>query len=49
MLGTDYPYGMGNPGAVDHILRTPGLNDGQRIAMLGGNAAKLLGITVRPV
>jgi aminocarboxymuconate-semialdehyde decarboxylase len=44
VLGTDYPYGMGDPAAVDHILHTPGLKDEERIAMLGGNAARLLGI-----
>lgn len=44
VLGTDYPYGMGDPAAVDHILHAPGFKDAERIAMLGGNAAKLLGI-----
>ena len=41
MMGTDY----GIPwveGPVDHILATPGLTDADRIAMLGGTAAKLL-------
>jgi aminocarboxymuconate-semialdehyde decarboxylase len=45
VLGTDYPYGMGDPAAVDHILHAPGFKDAERIAMLGGTAAKLLGIT----
>jgi hypothetical protein len=27
---------------VDHVLDTPGLSDAERIAILGGNAAKLL-------
>ena len=44
VLGTDWPYGMGDPTAVDHILRTPGLNDSQRRAMLGETVAKLLRI-----
>jgi len=44
VLGTDWPYGMGDPAAVDHILRTPGLKDAERRAMLGGTAAKLLRI-----
>ena len=44
VLGTDYPYGMGNPRAVDHILGTPGLRDAERRAMLGETAAKLLRI-----
>ena len=30
--------------SVDHILNTPGLNDTERIAILGGNAAKLMKI-----
>jgi hypothetical protein len=29
---------------VDLVLNTPGLNDEQRIAILGGTAARLLGI-----
>jgi len=30
--------------SVDHILNTPGLSDDERIAILGGNAAKLMKI-----
>ena len=41
VMGTDYPYGW-NPTAVDHVLQTPGLSDADRIAILGGNAARLL-------
>ena len=44
VLGTDWPYGMGDPSAVDLILRTPGLKDTDRRAILGDNAAKLLRI-----
>jgi hypothetical protein len=29
---------------VDHVLDTPSLSDADRIAILGGNAAKLLKI-----
>jgi hypothetical protein len=29
---------------VDHILKTPGLSDADRSAMLGDTAARLLGI-----
>ena len=43
MIGTDYPYPWTTT-AVDHILQTPGLSDADRVAMLGGNAMKLLGI-----
>jgi aminocarboxymuconate-semialdehyde decarboxylase len=43
VMGTDYPYPWTST-SVDHILATPGLSDEQRVAMLGGTAAKLLGI-----
>jgi aminocarboxymuconate-semialdehyde decarboxylase len=44
MIGTDYPFPwVSDP--VDHVLKTPGLNDGQREAILGGTAAKLLGLS----
>lgn len=44
LLGTDYPYIMGNTDGVNHILNTPGLSDADKRAILGGNAAKLLGL-----
>ncbi|HKQ65830.1 MAG TPA: amidohydrolase family protein [Methylomirabilota bacterium] len=43
VMGTDYPYPWTKT-SVDHILGTPGLSDDERIAILGGTAAKLLGI-----
>jgi len=43
LVGTDYPYPWTKT-AVDLILQTPGVSDEDRIAMLGGNAMKLLGI-----
>jgi len=43
VMGTDYPYPWTKT-SVDHILGTPGLNDADRVAMLGGTAAGLLGI-----
>jgi aminocarboxymuconate-semialdehyde decarboxylase len=43
VMGTDYPYPWTST-SVDHILATPGLSDADRIAILGGTAAKLLGI-----
>ena len=43
VMGTDYPFPWQDK-AVDHILKTPTLNDAQRVAILGGTAAKLLGI-----
>jgi hypothetical protein len=29
---------------VDHVLNTPSLSDAEKVAILGGNAAKLLNI-----
>lgn len=43
MLGTDYPFPWTST-EVDLILGTPGLTDDERIAILGGTAARLLGI-----
>src|SRR6267142_918334 len=43
VLGTDFPYPWTKT-AVDLVLATPGLSDAERAAMLGGTAAKLLGI-----
>ena len=43
VMGTDYPYPWTST-SVDHILATPGLSDTERVAMLGGTAATLLGI-----
>jgi aminocarboxymuconate-semialdehyde decarboxylase len=43
VIGTDYPYPWTKT-AVEVVLATPGLSDEQRVAILGGNAAKLLGI-----
>jgi aminocarboxymuconate-semialdehyde decarboxylase len=43
VLGTDHPVPWQDKG-VDHILNTPSLSDADKIAILGGNAAKILGI-----
>ena len=43
VLGTDYPFPWQDK-SVDHILSAPTFTDAQRVAMLGGTAAKLLGI-----
>jgi aminocarboxymuconate-semialdehyde decarboxylase len=43
VLGTDHPIPW-QPASVDHILNAEGFTDDERVAMLGGTAAKLLGI-----
>ena len=45
MIGTDYPYPWGNA-AVDAVLETPGLSDAEKAAILGGTAARLMGIKI---
>jgi len=42
VMGTDYPYPWESE-PVEHILRTTGLTDAEREAILGGTAAALLG------
>ena len=43
MLGSDYPLPWEDR-SVDLILAAPGATDAQKVAMLGGTAARLLGI-----
>ncbi|MFO1080054.1 MAG: amidohydrolase family protein [Reyranellaceae bacterium] len=43
VIGTDYPFPWTST-EIDLVLSTPGLSDDERIAILGGTAAKLLGI-----
>ena len=45
VVGTDFPYPWTTT-AVDLIFQTPGLTDAERVAMLGGTAAALLGVKV---
>jgi aminocarboxymuconate-semialdehyde decarboxylase len=43
MYGTDYPFDW--PVGVDFVLKSPFLNNADRIAILGGNASRMLRIT----
>jgi aminocarboxymuconate-semialdehyde decarboxylase len=45
VIGTDHPIPWQDK-SVDHILKTPGFTDAERRAILGGTAARLLGITL---
>jgi aminocarboxymuconate-semialdehyde decarboxylase len=47
MIGTDAPFPWVTA-PVDHVLKTPSLSDVQREAILGGTAAKLLGLNHAP-
>ncbi|HEY6568461.1 MAG TPA: amidohydrolase family protein [Actinomycetota bacterium] len=42
LLGTDYPYDMGEDDPVQLICSVEGLSDADRAKILGGNAARLL-------
>ena len=44
LLGTDYPYDMGESDPIGLVARTPGLSDDDRAAISGGNAVRLLGL-----
>jgi aminocarboxymuconate-semialdehyde decarboxylase len=44
LVGTDYPADMGEIDPIGFIEGAVALDDAQRRAILGGNAARLLGI-----
>jgi aminocarboxymuconate-semialdehyde decarboxylase len=44
LLGTDYPYDMGEEDPVGVVSRVPGLKPAEREAIMGGTAARLLKI-----
>jgi aminocarboxymuconate-semialdehyde decarboxylase len=44
MIGTDYPFDMGSYDPRSQIAAVPGLGPQERDQILGGNAARLLGI-----
>jgi aminocarboxymuconate-semialdehyde decarboxylase len=48
LMGTDYPADMGEVDPIGFIASAPGLDDGERRAILGRNAARLLNIEMPP-
>ena len=44
LLGTDYPFDMGEADPLGLIARVDGLDDAARARVAGGNAARLLGL-----
>ncbi len=46
LMGTDYPYDMAEPDPVGHIDSVEGLSTADKALVWGGNAQRLLGITV---
>ena len=42
VMGTDYPFPMGDPAPVETVKPIPGLSAEQRQLILGGNVARLL-------
>jgi aminocarboxymuconate-semialdehyde decarboxylase len=47
VIGTDYPYDMGYYKPVKFVNGTKSLTRSEKEAILGGNAAKLLGLKAR--
>lgn len=47
VLGTDFPYDMGESDPVGHVGRVDGLSEADRAAIQGGNAARLLKLADR--
>jgi aminocarboxymuconate-semialdehyde decarboxylase len=45
VIGTDFPFAMGNANAIDHVMSVEGLSESQQAAILGDTAAGLLGIS----
>jgi aminocarboxymuconate-semialdehyde decarboxylase len=45
MLGTDFPFDMGETDPLGLISATEGLTDDERAAIAGDNAARVFGLT----
>jgi aminocarboxymuconate-semialdehyde decarboxylase len=48
VLGTDFPADMGQTDAALEIQASPAFSDGEKTAILGGNLARVLGLTEEP-
>lgn len=46
VVGTDFGFDIASTTPVDTVLQTPGLSPDEQVAILGGNAAKLLKLAV---
>jgi aminocarboxymuconate-semialdehyde decarboxylase len=46
LMGTDYPFDMGEIDPIGFVERSPNLDDAARRLILGGNAARLLDVKV---
>jgi aminocarboxymuconate-semialdehyde decarboxylase len=44
LLGSDFPFDMGDEDPVAHVHAVPGLSAADRAAICGGTAAALLGL-----
>jgi predicted TIM-barrel fold metal-dependent hydrolase len=44
MIGTDYPFDMGNYNSVAGVESAAGLTDAQKDLILGGNAMRLFNL-----
>ncbi len=44
MLGTDFPFDMGETDPIGLIDATESLSDADRVALSGGNAARIFGL-----
>jgi aminocarboxymuconate-semialdehyde decarboxylase len=44
MMGTDYPFDMGEYFPIEHVASAPGFTEAQRTAVMGGTATKLFNI-----
>jgi aminocarboxymuconate-semialdehyde decarboxylase len=44
IMGTDYPFDMGDYDPIEHVMSVASFDDATRAAIIGGNAKKLLGL-----